>query len=221
MSQIKVGKLWICQFNLLGCIEKKIDFQGKTYNGVGRSYKANNEHQKKLKDMNCREQLTIDSHAISKNIGENQKHQRETESSNIQQLNAESLISKSFCYYNPSSLISMVHMAHDAIEKEMSDEMVQKNLVLEHEKIKLLSFNNEQASIINEIPKSIDTLKKRFGIETFLIETVCCNLCFKLYDIEKSHAKDDLLEQHKSWQLQMKSSAEILKTFEITGPCQN
>ncbi|KAI8460529.1 hypothetical protein BY996DRAFT_8480441 [Phakopsora pachyrhizi] len=127
-----------------------------------------------------REQLTIDSHAISKNINENQKHQRETESSNIQQLNAESLISKSFCYYHPSSLISMVHMAHDAIEKGMSDEMVQKNLVLEHKKIKLLSFNNEQ-----------------------------------------SHAKDDLLEQHKSWQLQMKCSAEILKTFGITGPCQN
>ncbi|KAI8461244.1 hypothetical protein BY996DRAFT_8427826 [Phakopsora pachyrhizi] len=205
---------------------------------------------KKLKDMNCathnnqfadhrlvnkkqnlshssghastsREQLTIDSHAISKNINENQKHQRETESSNIQQLNAESLISKSFCYYHPSSLISMVHMAHDAIEKGMSDEMVQINLVLEHKKIKLLSFNNEQASIINEIPKSIDNLKKRFGIETCLIETVCCNLCFKLYDIEKSHAKDDLLEQHKSWQLQMKCSAEILKTFGITGPCQN
>lgn len=115
----------------------------------------------------------------------------------------------------------MVHMAHDAIEKEMSDDMVQKNLVLEHEKIKLLSFHNEQASIINEIPKSIVTLKKRLGIDTCLIETVCCNLCFKLYDIEKSHAKDDLLEQHKSRQLTMRCSAEILKTFGITGPCQN
>ena len=48
---LKVENLWICQCLTMGCHNEQVHYKGKTYQGVGRSAKANKAHQDMLEKI--------------------------------------------------------------------------------------------------------------------------------------------------------------------------
>ncbi|MBW0488878.1 hypothetical protein O181_028593 [Austropuccinia psidii MF-1] len=91
-----------------------------------------------------------------------------------------------FHFHQPLELISLIHVAHDSIEKNVRDNPCNQTLQLEHDKIFLRSLMEKKLYFSHQIPKSVTTLKEITFINTILIENIFCPNLFSFLEPEIS-----------------------------------
>ena len=88
----------------------------------------------------------------------------------------------SFAFCHPHALVVMLQAAEFALVERLSEDAVNRFLKMESAKVLFQQPNNRTSDrIVQDIPKTIDTVLIRLGLSQPIIHATCCPSCFSIY----------------------------------------